>query len=191
MALTQLNFVQGAQPPRGWRLALLAGGLLALGVAGASWVLQARQAGAMEAQLAQLVPREAPQVRLSEAEQRVQDRQLAVIGDAVRQLNLPVTRLVKTVQAPADIHVALLGMDLNGKPEDGAGSGSGSANPAGSAAGGLKIAAEAETAGDMMRYVAYLNEQALFTSVYLVKHELNGAGANRPYRFQLEAQWQD
>lgn len=187
MALTQLNFVQGAQPPRGWRLALLAGGLLALGVTGADWLLQARQAGALEAQLAQLAPREAPQVRLSEADQRAQERQLAVIGDAVRQLNLPVTRLVKTVQAPADIHVALLGMDLNGKPEDGAGS----ANPAGSAAGGLKIAAEAETAGDMMRYVAYLNEQALFTSVYLVKHELNGAGANRPYRFQLEAQWQD
>lgn len=183
MALTQLNFVQRRQAPRGWRLALLAGGLLALGVAGAGWVLQARQAGALEAQLAQLAPREAPQVRLSEAEQRAQDRQLAVIGDAVRQLNLPVTRLVKTVQAPLDIHVALLGMDLNSKPENGA--------QPGSAAGGLKIAAEAETAGDMMRYVAYLNEQALFTSVYLVKHELNGAGANRPYRFQLEAQWQD
>ncbi|NHZ33174.1 hypothetical protein [Massilia rubra] len=183
MALTQLNFVQGAPAPRGWRLALLAGGLLALGVAGVDWVVQARQAGALEAQLAQLAPREAPQVRLSEADQRAQDRQLAIIGDAVRQLNLPVTRLVNTVQAPADIHVALLGMDLNSKPEDGA--------KVGSAAGGLKIAAEAETAGDMMNYVSYLNEQALFTSVYLVKHELNGAAANRPYRFQLEAQWQD
>ncbi|RSZ58298.1 hypothetical protein HF313_00950 [Massilia atriviolacea] len=183
MALTQLNFVQGAAAPRGWRLALLAGGLLALGVAGVDWVLQARQAGALEAQLAQVAPREAPQARLSEAEQRAQDRQLAIIGDAVRQLNLPVGRLVKTVQAPADIHVALLGMDLNGKPDNGA--------QGGAAAGGLKIAAEAETAGDMMKYVAYLNEQALFTSVYLVKHELNGAAANRPYRFQLEAQWQD
>ncbi|HEX8610896.1 MAG TPA: hypothetical protein VF800_06360 [Telluria sp.] len=183
MALTQLNFVREAQAPRGWRLALLAGGLLALGAAGVDWVVQARQSGALEAQLAQVAPREAPQVRLSEADQRAQDRQLAIIGDAVRQLNLPVTRLVKTVQAPPDIHVALLGMDLNSKPENG--------NQGSSAAGGLKIAAEAETAGDMMNYVAYLNEQALFTSVYLVKHELNGAAANRPYRFQLEAQWQD
>ncbi len=183
MALTRLNFVQDARAPRGWRLALLAGGLLALGVAGVDWVLQARQAGALEAQLAQVAPREAPQVRLSEADQRAQERQLAIIGDAVRQLNLPVTRLVNTVQAPLDIHVALLGMDLNSKPEEGA--------KGGSAAGGLKIAAEAESAADMMNYVTYLNEQALFTSVYLVKHELNGAAANRPYRFQLEAQWQD
>jgi hypothetical protein len=187
MALTQLNFVAGSPAPRGWRLALLAGGLLALGVAGVDWVVQVRQTGALEAQLAQVQPREAPQVRLSEADQRAQDRQLAIIGDAVRQLNLPVGRLVKTVQAPADIHVALLGMDLNSKPEKGADSGVQN----GSAAGGLKIAAEAETAGDMMNYVAYLNEQALFTSVYLVKHELNGAAADRPYRFQLEAQWQD
>ncbi|NHZ79020.1 hypothetical protein F2P44_06980 [Massilia sp. CCM 8695] len=183
MALTQLNFVRGAQAPRGWRLALLAGGLLALGAAGVDWVVQARHAGALEAQLALVQPREAPRARLSEADQRAQDRQLAIIGDAVRQLNLPVTRLVKTVQAPADIHVALLGMDLNSKPEAGA--------QGSNAAGGLKIAAEAETAGDMMNYVAYLNEQALFTSVYLVKHELNGAAPNRPYRFQLEAQWQD
>ncbi|NHZ89729.1 hypothetical protein F2P45_12005 [Massilia sp. CCM 8733] len=184
MALTQLNFVRQAPAPRGWRLALLAGGLLALGVAGVDRVVQARQAGALEAQLA---PREAPRVRLSEADQRAQERQLAIIGDAVRQLNLPVTRLVNTVQAPLDIHVALLGMDLNSKPENGADNGA----RGGSAAGGLKIAAEAETAADMMNYVAYLNEQALFTSVYLVKHELNGAAANRPYRFQLEAQWQD
>ncbi|MDQ1830941.1 hypothetical protein [Massilia scottii] len=186
MALTQLNFVQSAQTPKGWRLALLAGGLLALAVAGIDWVVQARHAGALEAQLALVQPREAPRARLSEADQRAQDRQLAIIGDAVRQLNLPVTRLVKTVQAPEDIHVALLGMDLNSKPESGAQQGGG-----GSAAGGLKIAAEAETAGDMMNYVAYLNEQTLFTSVYLVKHELNGAAPNRPYRFQLEAQWQD
>jgi Tfp pilus assembly protein PilN len=187
MALTQLNFVQGRQAARGWRLALLAAGLLAFGAAGADWLLQARRAGALDAQLAQLAPRPAPQPRLPEAEQRAQERQLAIIGDAVRQLNLPVGRLVKAVQAPADIHVALLGMDLDSKPE----SGNQRGNQRGSAAGGLKIAAEAETAGDMMRYVAYLNEQDLFTSVYLVKHELNGAAANRPYRFQLEAQWQD
>ncbi|MFB9241494.1 hypothetical protein IV454_07145 [Massilia antarctica] len=187
MALTQLNFVRGAQAPKGWRLALLAAGLLALGAAGVDWVLQARRAGALEAQLALVQPREAPRARLSEADQRAQDRQLAIIGDAVRQLNLPVTRLVKAVQAPADIHVALLGMDLNSKPEAGAHQGGASS----SAAGGLKIAAEAETAGDMTNYVAYLNEQTLFTSVYLVKHELNGAAPNRPYRFQLEAQWQD
>ena len=53
----------------------------------------------------------------------------------------------------------------------------------------MKIAAEAETAQDMINYLAFLNQQTMFRSVYLVKHEMNMNAPEHPYRFQLEAQW--
>ncbi len=58
-----------------------------------------------------------------------------------------------------------------------------------SPAGALKIGAEAETAQDMINYLAFLNQQPLFKSVYLVKHEMSTTAADHAYRFQLEAQW--
>lgn len=183
MALTKLNFANRSAPLSGWRLALLAAGLLALGAAGLDWMAQLRGVSKLEADLAQARPRSAEHATLPADEQREQDRQRKIIGAAVRQLNVPVTRLIRTVQAPRDIRVALLGLDLNGAPEPG--------DAAMGASGALKISAEAETARDMMNYVAFLNEQALFSSVYLVKHELHAAAPGHPYRFQLEAQWRE
>jgi hypothetical protein len=184
MALTRINFVTRPAPATGWRLALLVAGLLAFGAAGLDWIVQLRGLNRLEAQLALAQPRQLQRAPLSVARQREQDQQLRSIGDAVRQLNLPVTRLVKTVQAPPDIRVALLGLDLNGKAEPGD-------TPSKAASGALKIAAEAETAQDMMNYVAYLGEQPLFTSAYLVKHEVSAAAPNHPYRFHVEAQWRE
>jgi hypothetical protein len=181
MTLTTLDFSTGAAPLSGWRLALLVAGVLALAGAGLDWIVQARSVGKLEAALAQVQPAAPLRAPLSPEQQREQDQQLKAIAEAVRQLNLPVTRLVKTVQSPPDIRVALLGLDLNGKGEAGSNG----------ASGALKLAAEAETPQDMMNYVAFLNEQSLFTSVYLVKHELNAAAPNHPYRFQLEAQWRE
>jgi hypothetical protein len=184
MALTRIDFTRSAAPLTGWRLALLGAGLIAAACTGANWLVQSRAVHRLEAELALAQPRVIERAPLSPAQQREQDQQLAIVSEAVRQLNLPVTRLIRTVQAPQGIRVALIGLDLNGKPERGEAAGM-------AAAGGLKISAEGETAQDMMNYVAYLNTQALFTSVYLVKHELNAASPGRPYRFQLEAQWRE
>jgi hypothetical protein len=184
MALTRINFVTRPAAATGWRLVLLVVGLLAFGAAGLDWLVQLRAVSRLETQLALAQPRQPQRAPLSVAQQREQDQQLNVIADAVRQLNLPVTRLVKTVQAPRDIRVALLGLDLNGKAEPGEA-------PSKAASGALKISAEAETAQDMMNYVGFLNEQPLFTSAYLVKHELNAAAPNHAYRFQVEAQWRE
>lgn len=185
MGVTRIDFIQGPAAATGWRLALLAAGVLAFGASGTHWIVQARAAGALEERVAQARPREARTAALTPAQQRAQEQQLKIIGDAVRQMNLPVPRLVRTVQAPPDVRVALLGMDL------------GSKGGSGEQAGALKISGEAETAQDMMNYVAYLDGQPLFTTVYLVKHELNPnpkAQANpsgQPYRFELEAQWEE
>ncbi|MEC5161782.1 hypothetical protein ACFDR9_003669 [Janthinobacterium sp. CG_23.3] len=181
MGLSNLDFLN-REPARcsGWRLALLLAGALALLPAAAHWLAQAQAVSRLEAQLAQAQPRKVERPRLAPERQREHDAQLKLVADAVRQLNLPVTRLIKTVQAPRDVRVALLGLDLNGEA---------GADQGGRAAGALKIAAEAETAQDMINYLAFLNQQSLFRSVYLVKHEMNVAAPEHPYRFQLEAQW--
>jgi len=180
MGLSTLNFLKPPAYSSGWRLALLAAGMLALLPCALMWLAQAQAVHRLENQLAQAQPRKVQRPQLAPNQQREQDLQLKLVADAVRQLNLPITRLIKTVQAPRDVRVALLGLDLNS--QDGQAEGN-------RAAGALKIAAEAETAQDMINYLAFLNQQTLFRSVYLVKHEMNMNAPEHPYRFQLEAQW--
>lgn len=192
MSVTRISFVRAAPPLNGWRLVLLAAGIIALLPSASRWLQQANEIQRLETQLAQAQPRRAPQPALTPTQQREQDQQTKVITEAVRQLNLPVARLLKTLQAPADLHVALLGLDLNGQPAqeaDAAQAGGASAAAIAAPSGSLKIAAEAETAQDMLNYLAFLNQQQMFRSVYLVKHEMASGAAGQAYRFQLEAQW--
>ena len=178
MGLSRLEFLPpGArQTFKGWRLALcLASGLMLLPAA-VYWLVQAQETRRLEAQLVQLQPARPVRAPLSASQQRERDIELKQVAAAVRQLNLPVTRLVRTVQAPRDVRVALLGLDLNAQQgQDGASA--------------LKIAAEAETPQDMLNYLAFLNQQPMFSSVYLLKHEMHANAPEHPYRFQLEAQW--
>lgn len=178
----RLSFTPAAAPQDGWRLMLLALGITALLPAAAHWLRVSADVQALQARIAAAQPRRTASTPLPPAVQRDQEQQVNVVAEAVRQLNLPVARLLKTLQAPADMHVALLGLDLNGQPAQDSG---GIAKPAGS----LKITAEAETARDMLNYLAFLGQQPLFRSVYLVKHEQAGGDQARPLRFQLEAQW--
>jgi hypothetical protein len=202
MRESRLPFTPAAAPRDGWRLALLALGVAALLPAGAHWLRVYADVQALQGRIAAVQPRRTATAPLPPAVQREQEQQVKVVAEAVRQLNLPVPRLLKTLQVPADMHVALLGLDLNGQPtQDDAGAARATApqaaqqegNPAQpvppGAAGSLKVTAEAETARDMLNYLAFLGQQPLFRSVYLVKHELAAGGPPRPYRFQLEAQW--
>ncbi|GAB2849546.1 hypothetical protein GCM10027277_17160 [Pseudoduganella ginsengisoli] len=187
----RLSFTPAPAPQGGWRLALMALGIVALLPAGAHWLRVHGEVQALQARIAAVQPRRAAPAALPPAMQKEQEQQVKVVAEAIRQLNLPVPRLLKTLQAPADMHVALLGVDLNGQPsQDNTEPAAAKAAPAPHGpAGSLKIAAEAETAQDMLNYLAFLSQQPLFRSVYLVKHEMAGNGEARPYRFQLEAQW--
>ena len=204
MSVTRISFVRAAPPLNGWRLALLAAGIITLLPSASRWLQQANVIQLLEAQLAQAQPRRAPQATLTPTQQRDQDQQTKAVAEAVRQLNLPVARLLKTLQAPPDLHVALLGLDLNGLPMQETDAAQAGAATVGSAtagvakaataaaalpSGSLKIAAEAETAQDMLSYLAFLNQQQMFRSVYLVKHEMASGAVGQAYRFQLEAQW--
>lgn len=210
----RLSFTPAAAPQGGWRLMLLGLGMTALLPAAAHWLRVYADVQALQARTAALQPRRAASTPLPPALQREQEQQIKAVADAVRQLNLPVARLLKTLQAPADMHVALLGLDLNGQPAQVSGDSAKAAAAQGgmaappaqqaggaapgkpavpaasnSPAGSLKITAEAETARDMLNYLAFLGQQPLFRSVYLVKHEQAGSDQVRPVRFQLEAQW--
>ncbi|USX13793.1 hypothetical protein NHH88_29805 [Oxalobacteraceae bacterium OTU3CAMAD1] len=190
--MTRLDFIPRAAPLTGWRLAVLAVGLLMLLPAAINWTAQrqtvARLHARLDAQSATLQPQRLTRPALAPAQQQQMDLQVKAVAEAVRQLNLPVTRLLKTIEAREDMRIALLGLDLNGEPAQ-----DGEAAALSTPAGTLKISAEAETAQDMINYLAFLNQQRMFRSVYLLKHEITsaaaGAGGERPYQFQLEAQW--
>jgi hypothetical protein len=198
--MSQLNFLPRATPLEGWRLALLAVGALALLPAGFNWLTQYQAIHKLESQLEQAQPRRITRPALAPAQQKELDLQIKAVADAVRQLNLPVARLIKTIQPPRDVRVALLALDLSGQQAEAASPAETSTAAAATPSGTLKIAAEAETAQDMINYLAFLNQQPMFRSVYLVKHEMANANnatagqnpdssAERPYHFQLEAQW--
>jgi hypothetical protein len=180
--VSRVDFLSAGAALSGWRLALLAAGLLALAPLAIGWNARLQAVSRLESQLAQARPRPIARPARAPAEQRALEQQVKAVAAAVRQLNLPVARLVKTVQPPRDVRVALLALDLNSQPAADAGA---STTPAGA----LKIAAEAETMQDMINYLAFLNQQPLFQSVYLVKHEMNVNAPDHPYRFQMEAQW--
>jgi hypothetical protein len=218
---TELNFIERGAPISWWRALLLLAALAMLLGWGQRWSQQNQRNQQLQSELAQIQPVAALPVARSAAEQQELETRARVIGEAVRQLNLPVASLFKTLQAPKDVRVALLGVDLNAKPgavgvagnatansgnssgnssvsavnagaNPGAGSsGNNGGNSGGNSGGGvLKIQAEAPNPQQMMAYVAFLDEQPLFKSVYLIKHEVTpGSNGEAQYRFLLEAQW--
>jgi hypothetical protein len=183
MRATRLNFVEILPRARGWRLALLLAGLLGLALAGIDWLSQSEANAAIEARLRQMRPRISPSAPLPAARQRELQEQARAVRIAVRQLNMPISELIRSLQPPQDVRVAVLGFDVGGPH--------GGADSEGAASGTLKISAEARTPQEMTTYVAFLADQHLFKSVYLIKHELNATSPEKPYRFLLEAQWQE
>jgi hypothetical protein len=53
----------------------------------------------------------------------------------------------------------------------------------------VRITAEAKNSDDMIAYVEALQRVEWFTTVLLARHEINEQDANRPIRFQIDAQW--
>lgn len=184
MQHTSLPFVFTTPSLRGWRLAILVASVVVLIVSAVRWASQKESIYAVQAKLAQTQPQVVLQPARSAAEERRLDAQLKAIAAAIRQLNMPIGELIKVLQPPKDIRVVLLNLDVSGKGDSGSNEGIG-------ASGVLKIGAEAKTPQEMMTYVAFLAEQRLFKSVYLIKHEISTASREKPYRFQLEAQWRE
>ncbi len=101
------------------------------------------------------------------------------VNDAIKALNLPLSLILRELEPPRDIKVALLSLEtsLNG---------SSSINSS-----KFKIVAEAKNSLDMTNYVAFVSSRKSFSNAYLIQHEINLNLADRPYRFTLEATWKE
>jgi len=124
---------------------------------------------------------EAAQVRSAPAAPaalgRDEQARVPAVNAAIREMNLPVAALLQALQPPRDIRVAVLGVDVLG------------ATPGATA--GIKITGEARTGAEMARYVAFVSSRKPFTGAYLTRHEIDETAPERPYRFTVEAAWND
>lgn len=100
------------------------------------------------------------------------------VNSAIRELNLPITAILRALEPPKDIRVSLLNMETL-------------ANAPGSQTSVVKLIAEARTGAEMARYIAYLSDKKPFTGAYLTKHDVDENSAERPYRFTVEVQWKE
>jgi Tfp pilus assembly protein PilN len=101
----------------------------------------------------------------------VPEAQAKAVNAAILQLNLPWGALRDTMQAATPASIALLALEPDARKR------------------ALRITAEARGSDEMIGYVEALQRQDLFTSVTLLRHEINDQDKNHPIRFQLDAQW--
>lgn len=169
-----LDFVSRPAPARRGRLAMLAASIVILATVSG---LLVREQGRLARVSAELASRRATVIPPpSAAEQRTDEAKIRAANEAIRKLNVPVTRLLRAVQPPKDLRIALLSLDFSDATAD---------KPL------LRVTAEARSGPDMAAYVGHLGDTRPFVGAYLVRHELLGADASRPYRFSVEAPWQD
>ncbi|SFV14631.1 hypothetical protein [Pseudoduganella namucuonensis] len=169
--------------PRGWRRTLyrvhpaaLAGCALGLALcvgAALSAYGMLEQRRAHELRLRQLNRQQASQQAQAPAAAKVAipESQARAVNAAVLQLNLPWRELQEAVGEGTPANIALLALEPDPRKQV------------------LKISAEAKNADDMIAYIEQLKEQEFFSGAALVRHEIYEADANRPLRFQVEAQW--
>ncbi len=105
------------------------------------------------------------------------------VNSAVRQLNVPVADLMRALQPPRDIRVALLSVEIladDARNERDADDNSSA----------VKIVGEARTGSDMANYLGFVGDRKPFSRAYLKHHEVVESAPEHPYRFTLEASWQ-
>ncbi len=179
MALTRLNFiaVNPWWPRLGWLYLIPA--LLLLVLAVQHWQQQQIELLQWQGKMQKLQSQQnPPRIQRSKQEQRDLEVHASNVANAVRQINLPLPTILKGLQAPKDIRVALLGVEIGGK-----------AGVSGAAT-HIKLLAEAKNGAEMANYVAFLDDLPLFQSVYLQKHEIPQDSKEGHYRFQMEMLWQ-
>ena len=103
--------------------------------------------------------------------------QVQAVNIAVRELNMPIAPLLRALEPPQDISVAVLNVEMGGA--------------ALAQASSVKIVAEAKSSADMPRYVAFVAERKPFTGAYLTRHEIDENNPESRYRFTVEALWSE
>jgi hypothetical protein len=97
------------------------------------------------------------------------------VNQAIRELNLPIEKLLIGLQPPQDIHVEILNIDLQAASAEN--------SPV------IKVLAKAKSNDDMMLYVGFLGSHKPFANSYLTRHEVLETEAGAPIQFRVEAPW--
>ncbi|MBB3120598.1 hypothetical protein [Pseudoduganella violacea] len=173
MRLSRLNFLPKPALPGASAITLCVTACLVLLLSALNWMVQRQAVEKLEQQLADAAHKRPTQRTSNPARQRELEQQTKTMVAAAREQNLSAARLLRHIQAPRDLPITLLGLDLNSQRDA-------ENRKAGISSGSVKISAEAATLLDMLNYLAYLNEQPMFQSVYLVKHEMVEGRASPP-----------
>lgn len=157
-------------------VALAASALLTLGL-GFQAIDHARSARVLAERLStstKVLPAKSSTVKWS----RDELAKVQAVNAAIRELNLPIAALLRSLEPPEDIRVAVLAIESAGAASEARNS-------------SVRIFAEARTGSEMARYVAFVADRKPFTGAYLTKHEIVDTSPERPYRFTVEASWDD
>ena len=145
--------------------------------AAAVWRLGSTQAALAEAQRESAQKRDLLQmrtpVRAAAPPYMLAPEQVAAVNRAVAALNLPWDNLFGAVEAARPEKVALLNLEPDGVRRS------------------LRLVAEARDSADMLAFVDRLAARPELATVNLVKHEIQEKDAQRPLRFQVDAQWKE
>ena len=157
--------------PRTWALLAL-GFALSIGAGYVGGRMHFQNQAAAAQLLAQQAKASVPVVVNVPLQQAViSEPQAGAVNAAVLQLNLPWRALHDAVGAATPPSIALLALEPDARKR------------------AMRITAEAKSSDDMIAYIEVLKQQALFASVVLARHEINEQDANRPIRFQVDAEW--
>ncbi|MCL2876052.1 MAG: hypothetical protein FWF12_07140 [Betaproteobacteria bacterium] len=115
------------------------------------------------------------QVVFEPAWNREELSKVRAVNTAVRDLNLPVGAILRALQPPPELRVAVLGVDT----------------VSGESSRTIKVTAEAPAGEDMARYVGFISGRYPLVGAYLAQHEIIETANGHPYRFTIDVQWVD
>jgi Tfp pilus assembly protein PilN len=103
----------------------------------------------------------------------ISPQQAIGVNLAVRQLNVPWAEVLDAIEASCGPNVAMIELTPDSRKQS------------------VRGTAEARSTSEMIAYVERLKAQGYFSTVRLIKHEVNAQDRNEPVRFQFEAPWRE
>jgi len=101
----------------------------------------------------------------------ISEAQASAVNITIQQLNLPWSRLLTAIEHATPASVAMLELEPDAKNHL------------------VRGTAETDSLSTMLDYIKRLKQEPFLGNVILTKHEVSDQGANRPVRFEFEAEW--
>lgn len=166
-----LDYQNNTRPVPWAGIAILAVATLLL--AGAAYYYRGmiNQIGYWESKAGQVLRSRERQSLGSQREIRDAAQEIKRANEVLGQITLPWDKLFEAVEVAAGRDVALLSLEPDADRHE------------------MKISGEAKNIPAMLGYVERLSAQRMFTSVYLLNHQVQEQSPDQPVRFALIASW--